>query len=299
MTRASIIIPTCDRCADLNRCVGILRMQLPTDSNVRVIVCDDGKGDESRKMLAAEFPEVEWRQGPRKGPPANRNFGAKVADSEWLIYIDDDCVPRAGYLNAYLDAFETAGPRGLFHGLTFPVPALNSMFYEAPSVTEPQKIFPSCNFAIRKQLFDETGGFDERYFSAFEDIEYFSRLDRLGVKAVCVDNAAVDHPIRRIPNSRKLASRWETRVIYVMDLGATPPEIAILLTKHVLLVIFSRFRKAKFTLENARATLVFAGEFLYFLYLLPGWIRKHANGPRSKFWKEQVALGKAPPRFGL
>jgi hypothetical protein len=88
-------------------------------------------------------------------------------------------------------------------------------------------------------------------------------------------------------------------VIYVMDLGATPPEIAILLTKHVLLVIFSRFRKAKFTLENARATLVFAGEFLYFLYFLPGWIRKHANGPRSKFWKEQVALGKAPPRFGL
>jgi hypothetical protein len=52
-------------------------------------------------------------------------------------------------------------------------------------------------------------------------------------------------------------------------------------------------------LDNARATVVFFQEFIYFLRFLPGWIKKHANAPRSKFWKEQVALGKAPPRFGL
>jgi hypothetical protein len=84
-----------------------------------------------------------------------------------------------------------------------------------------------------------------------------------------------------------------------MDLGATPFDIYRRLPKHVLLVIFSRFRGAKLNLENARAAMAFAGEFLYFLYLLPGWIRKHAREPRSRFWTEQVALGKAPPRFGL
>jgi hypothetical protein len=62
---------------------------------------------------------------------------------------------------------------------------------------------------------------------------------------------------------------------------------------------FPSFRGAKLTIENARATMVFAGEFLDFLYLLPGWIRKHAKEPRSRFWTEQVALGKAPRRFGL
>ena len=40
--------------------------------------------------------------------------------------------------------------------------------------------------------------------------------------------------------------------------------------------------------------MVFIGEFLYFLYFLPGWIRKHAKEARSRFWTEQVALGKAP-----
>ena len=52
------------------------------------------------------------------------------------------------------------------------------------------------------------GGFDERYFPAFEDIEFFSRLRRLGINAQCVWRAAVDHPLRPIPNSRKLAARW-------------------------------------------------------------------------------------------
>jgi GT2 family glycosyltransferase len=299
MSKTSIIIPSCDRSADLRRCVGVLKTQLVAGNEVEIIVCDDGETDESRKMLAAEFPEVEWRQGPRMGPAANRNLGAKFSEAEWLIYIDDDCIPRAGYLDSYLDAFKTAGPRGLFHGLTFPVPELTSMFYEAPAITTPQKIFPSCNFAIRKELFEITGGFDERYFPAFEDIEYFSRLDRLGADAGCVEGAAVDHPIRPIASGIKLARRWEARVVSVMDLGATPRDVWLLLPKHVLFVIFSRFRGAKLTLDNARATVVFFQEFIYFLRFLPGWIKKHANAPRSKFWKEQAALGKAPPRFGL
>jgi hypothetical protein len=75
--------------------------------------------------------------------------------------------------------------------------------------------------------------------------------------------------------------------------------VALRLPKHVLFVIHSRFRGAKLTIENVKATFIFIGEFLYFLYFLPGWIRKHAKAPRSRFWKEQVALGKAPERFGL
>ena len=301
MTRASIIIPTCNRQRDLKRCVGTLIPQLPVDGGVEIRVCDDSSADDSAKMLAAEFPSVGWNQGPRKGPAANRNLGAKLSECEWLIFIDDDCVPREGYVGSYLNAFESADSSGLFHGLTFPLPEPTSLLYEAPSIKEPQSVFGSCNFAIQKKLFDANGGFDERYFPAFEDIEFFSRLSRLGTNAGCVWGAAVDHPLRPIPNSRKLAGRWEARVVSAMDLGATPLDIYRRLPKHVLLVIFSRFRdvNAKLNLENARAALIFAGEFLYSLYLLPGWVRKHVQEPRSRFWTEQVALGKAPPRFGL
>ena len=102
--KASIIIPTCNRREDLRRCAGTLIPQLPADGSVEIRVCDDSSGDDSRKMLAAEFPSVAWSQGPRKGPAANRNVGGKLSKSEWLIFIDDDCVPREGYVAAYSDA---------------------------------------------------------------------------------------------------------------------------------------------------------------------------------------------------
>jgi GT2 family glycosyltransferase len=301
MRRASIIIPTCNRREDLRRCVGRLIPQLPADGSVEIRVCDDSSGDDSKKMLAAEFHSVAWSQGPRKGPAANRNMGSKLSESEWLIFIDDDCIPREGYVAAYIDAFDSPDSSGLFHGLTFPLPEPTSLLYEAPSIKEPQTVFGSCNFAIRRELFDANGGFDERYFPAFEDIEFFSRLRRLGINAQCVWRAAVDHPLRPIPNSRKLAARWEARVVSSMDLGAKPRDIYVRLPKHVLLVIISRFRaaNARLNLENTKAARIFAGEFLYFLSLMPSWIRKHAKEPRSRFWTEQVALGKAPPRFGL
>jgi len=254
----------------------------------------------ANRLNADVIPSVEWKQGPRKGPSANRNFGARISDCEWLIYMDDDCIPRAGYVLAYLNAFAEANQTNLFHGLTFPLPEIPSLLYEAPKLTGPNKIFWSCNFAIRKSLFEATGGFDERYFLAcFEDVEFSCRLDLLGARVGCVEGAVVDHPLRQIQHSSKLAKRWEVRVISTLDFGATPLQVAIRLPKHVLLVILSRFRGAKISSQNLRATLIFVGEFFYFLYFLPGWLRKYAKVPRSRFWTEQDALGRAPARFGL
>ena len=234
MRRARIVIPTCNRTEDLRRCIGTLVPQLPKDGSVDILVCDDSSTDESRRMLATEFPDVEWKQGPKRGPAANRNFGANISDCEWLIFIDDDCIPRSGYLAAYLNAFETAVPGSLFHGLTFPLPKIPSMYFESPEVTNQKRFFPSCNFAIRKTLYEASGGFDERYYPSFEDMEYFSRLEILGANAGCVEGAAVDHPLRPIPGPRKLAQRWEARVVSVLDVGATPLQVAMRLPKHVL-----------------------------------------------------------------
>jgi GT2 family glycosyltransferase len=299
MPLVNIVIPTCNRTADLRHCLDVLLRQVPPEGTVEVIVCDDGSSDETRKMIAAEFPTVRWSQGSRNGPGANRNLGARMSNAEWLVFVDDDCIPQPGFLDAYLKAFREAGKQSLFHGLTYPVPELTSLAYEAPEVRRPAKIFASCNFAIRKSLFDATGGFDERYVISFEDIEYFARLDRLGADAQCVFGAAVEHPLRPLPVSSKLGKRWEARVISTMDFGASPIQVAIALPRHVLGVILSRFRGKKLTVENARAALVFVGEFFYVLSHLPAWIRKHATGPRSRFWTDQVAVGKAPPRFGL
>jgi hypothetical protein len=130
-------------------------------------------------------------------------------------------------------------------------------------------------------------------------MEFASRLKGLGQACGFVAAAAVQHPLRPLPTAKKLAQRWEPRVISALDLGASPDVVPFLLTKHVALVIASRFRGARVCMDNLKAGMVFAGEFFWFLVLLPTWLRRHAKAQRSPFWELQRTLGNTPLRFGL
>ena len=71
-----------------------------TLTNYEVIVSDDNY-PEARDKLCLKYPWVKWLRGPKKGPAANRNQGAKKALGEWLIFIDDDCEPTSSLLHGY------------------------------------------------------------------------------------------------------------------------------------------------------------------------------------------------------
>lgn len=298
MPAVSIIIPTCNRPEDLARCLHALAPQLQQHP-CEVVVSDDSRDARTREMLRRQFPAVKIATGPRSGPGANRNVGARTATGEWLIFIDDDVIPAPGFLSAYLESFASAQDTRIYHGLTEATPRKKSLLWEAPEVLGQLPIFPSCNFAIRQDLYARSGGFDERYTPAFEDIEFASRLQGQGEGCGYVPQAAVQHPLRPVPSARKLALRWEPRVVSTLDLGASPAVLPLLLTKHVALVILSRFRGARLSLDNARAALLFAGEFAWFLLLLPGWLLRHAKARRSTFWELQRSLGRTPVRYGL
>jgi GT2 family glycosyltransferase len=298
MTDVTIIIPTCNRPADLARCLHALLPQLEQHP-CEVIVSDDSRDDRTQAVLRAEFPSVKITTGPRSGPGANRNAGAQQASGEWLIFIDDDVIPSPGFLQAYCTAFACVTSQNIFHGLTQATPEKSSLLWEAPEVLGPLPCFPSCNFAIRRQLYEESGGFDERFNPSFEDIEFSSRLQGQGETCGFVAAAVVQHPLRPLPCAQKLARRWEPRVISALDMGASPAALPLLLTKHVALVIMSRFRGAPLSWDNGKAALVFAGEFAWFLLLLPSWLRRHAKAKRSPFWELQRSLGNTPLRYGL
>ena len=298
---ASIIIPTCDRSNDLRDCLSLLLPQLPSDGTVKVFVCDDGTDGKTRVMVDQEFPMVQWKEGPRRGPAANRNLGSREADGEWLIFLDDDCHPRPGYLAAYLKQMQLLGSeaRVALEGPTYRTVDNPSLIWEAPDNRD-GGVLISCNFAIPRRLFLESGSFDERYPQPnFEDTEFAVRLQIKGVKLVFVRDAAVDHPLRPLPAAAKLARRWESRVVSTYEFGASTRQVMWHLPRHIALVILSRFRGRKLDRDNRRAAFVFMKEFLLTIWYLPGWLRKHQGAPRSPFWVDQVRLGNAPLRFGL
>ncbi|MGV3660602.1 MAG: glycosyltransferase family 2 protein [Prosthecobacter sp.] len=300
MIFASIIIPTCNRTDDLRACLEKLVPQLPADGSVEVIAADDGSSSLSKEMLTVVFPSVQWLQGPRRGPAANRNRGALAARGEWLIFMDDDLVPEPGYLQGYLDVMQAA-PRQLcvLEGATMRLPKPPSLLWEAPeNIRAHGHLTCSCNFAIRAATYRDMEGFDERYLGGVyaEDTDLSARLQSAGFRVEFVPAACVVHPIRHLPDVAKLARRWEGKVIFAFDQGASWLTVGWRLPWHVLRVIQSRFRNQPMSNENLHAVVLFFGEWLLVLCQTPAWVWKWMSAPRSRFWRSS---SHPVPKFGF
>jgi mycofactocin system glycosyltransferase len=96
----TVVIPVRDRQAELARCLAGLA-GLP-----RVIVVDDGSADPAAiAQLAARAGARVLRRPVNGGPAAARNTGLAAAATPLVAFLDSDCVPEPGWLDALLPHF--------------------------------------------------------------------------------------------------------------------------------------------------------------------------------------------------
>jgi GT2 family glycosyltransferase len=199
----SVIIPTCDRPESLARCLEQL------GSAAEIIVSDDSRTEATRRLISSHFPQVKWFEGPRRGPAANRNHGARRAIGDWLAFVDDDCIPERTWLAGIARAIPAAD---VVEGRTVCRGRTNHPLEEiVENLTG--NLFWSCNLAIRRDLFEQLGGFDEDFLEAGgEDLEFAWRIRKMKLIARYAPEAVVYHPARRLPVSkwvnRAFQSRW-------------------------------------------------------------------------------------------
>ncbi|HEY1320861.1 MAG TPA: mycofactocin biosynthesis glycosyltransferase MftF, partial [Streptosporangiaceae bacterium] len=101
----TVIVPVRDRHAELARCLAGLAA--PGASRTpRVIVVDDGSRDPDaiRRVAAAAGANVV-RRPVNGGPAAARNTGLAAARTLLVAFLDSDCVPGPGWLDALLPHF--------------------------------------------------------------------------------------------------------------------------------------------------------------------------------------------------
>ncbi len=209
----SVVIPTCRRPDLLARCLDLLApgAQTLTADQYEVIVTDDGEPTVER-FLTEKYPWASWGPGPRRGPAANRNAGARRARGEWLAFTDDDCVPDPNWLAGFTTATH-AGCR-VYEGKTTCVAGIHSLFDHAPLNMMGGWLW-SCNIFIRRGTFEEVGGFDEVFrFPHMEDVDLRERLVQAGYAFEFVPEATVDHPPRKSQSGWQLARYHESDVYH-------------------------------------------------------------------------------------
>lgn len=208
----SVVIPTCRRLDLLGRCLDRLApgTQTLAGDQYEVVVTDDGTPT-AEALIRDKYPWATWVAGPRRGPASNRNNGARQARGEWVAFVDDDCVPAAGWLAAYAAAVHDGCE--VYEGMTTCEAGCHSPLETAPTNTTGGWLW-SCNMMIRRDRFLALGGFDEGFpYPNMEDVEFRERLLAAGHKFEFVPRAVVDHPPRRVPGGWR-QGRYQASYVY-------------------------------------------------------------------------------------
>ncbi len=204
MPEISVVIPTYKRPGLLSNCLKQLEMQTIEKHLFEVIVVSDGPDDLTCEIVKAferlSSIDIKFFSTPgKKGPAAARNLGWKNASHnvQLIAFTDDDCQPEKNWLSAFYERFEP-GTAIAFAGFT-----------KVPIEEEPTDFalnthglqyadFITANCAISIQALMLSGGFDERYETAWrEDSDLEFTLEKNKIPVVKIQEAVVVHPVRQ------------------------------------------------------------------------------------------------------
>jgi len=196
----SAIIPVHNAGADLPRCLEALRRSsLPP---AECIVVDDGSTDDSAAIAHAAGALV-LATGRRKGPAHARNLGAKAASGDLLFFLDADVAVREDTIqrlaahfqenppaDAAIGSYDDDPPGG---GVISQYKNLQHHYVHQCGSEEANTFWTGCGM-IRREVFFQAGGFDERFSApSIEDIELGYRLRAAGRRIVLEKRAMVKH----------------------------------------------------------------------------------------------------------
>jgi len=154
---------------------------------------------------AQPFDDYEVILRDDSGLSEARNAGVAAARADKIVFLDDDAVPREGYLAAAADALEespvVAGR--IFHpgdgvisnfcggydqgGDRHYVETVDGSFRRGSTGVT------GCNMAFRREVFETVGKFDERFAWGHEESDFVRRAVRAGYRVLYDPDMAVTH----------------------------------------------------------------------------------------------------------
>ncbi len=194
----TVAICTRDRPEQLSRALDALRHQ--TLTGLPVLVVDQTADAPALDAHANGGIRLEICRDTGTGLSRGRNIALRRAATEWIAFVDDDCVPEPDWAEQLVDAIrshpdvalvsgeviETALPGGDYLPVAlFPVPREG---VRRGRFTHPGAIAFGVCFAVRRSVAVRLGGWDERLgpgvagFPAADDMDFNYRLLRSGAR---------------------------------------------------------------------------------------------------------------------
>jgi glycosyltransferase involved in cell wall biosynthesis len=184
--KISIVIPVLNSKQYLAQCLNSIIAAIENYGPAELIIIDNGSTDGSYEMLVSHYAWIaRIEQVTNTTISAIRNFGARMASGKYISFIDSDCIIPENYLSHLVQTFEAVNTDAAGCMVDLP-PSPHWIEKTWQELHEHPKdgyvhFLNSGNFAVRKAVFEQSGGFDENLRTG-EDAEYCQRLTASGFK---------------------------------------------------------------------------------------------------------------------
>jgi GT2 family glycosyltransferase len=235
--RCSIVIPVHNRAGLTRLCLDSILAEPPA-SLLEIIVVDDASTDDTPRLLASYGDAIRVVHREHNGGfAATCNGGARAAHGRYLVFLNNDTIPRTGWLDK-LVAYARRHPRAAVVGskLVFangtvqhagvvirddgnPLHLYSGFSADHPAVNKSrrfQAVTAACALVDRGPFW-EVGGFDTAFLNCFEDIDLCLRLGERGFESHYCHESVVEHlesasrgrdPEEVLRNAEILRTRW-------------------------------------------------------------------------------------------
>lgn len=183
----SVVVPTRNSAATLESCLRSILSWLPEDGSHVVVV--DGDSTDTTVALTA-LPRVSVLRVGAGFVARSRNLGAARSGNPLLAFVDSDCTVGDGWYRAVQDTLNAldvgvVGGRYMLRPTpTWVEAAWDRAHRRLPGpILEDTVYVPGGNLAMRREVFDQIGGFDERVETG-EDMDLCARVQQSGFRVV-------------------------------------------------------------------------------------------------------------------
>jgi GT2 family glycosyltransferase len=210
----SIIVPVFNHASLTRQCIATVLATPAAGMPTEIIVVDDGSRDLTRRVLSAYAGRIKTlTHQANLGFATACNDGAELATFDHLVFLNNDTVPRSGWLAHLLEyaldrpnvgvvgakllyADDTIQHAGMvFNSEKLPIPIYRGLSDTEPAVNRSRR-YPAVTGAcmlVRRQLFERVGGFDPVFINGFEDVDLCLRIGELGLETHYCHSAVLTH----------------------------------------------------------------------------------------------------------
>ena len=231
--RASVIVVNYNGGEKLIGCLASVVPSLPGDCEL--IVVDNASTDRSADEAATRFPGLVILRSPTNvGFGAGCNLGVRGSTGRYLAFLNPDTTVEPGWLEALVDTLESEPDVGLVTSMILQaddrdrISACGNRIHisglalghkmgrrrEEFPLPEVVDAVSGAAFAMRRDLFDQLGGFDEDFFLYLEDTDLSWRARLAGKRCLCQPASVVYHDYTFRLGPRKIF--YQERNRYVM-----------------------------------------------------------------------------------